>query len=177
MKRKVVSACSFGIVVIAFFFSFLNMDYHNTTLGQISGLQLATGIRETGSPVSEMAEAIDKPLPVSAYKNESNNYFAMAALLLASCGLVLSLLFLMKQEMLLGITGFSGLLALLLLRLQIDSLVARQSASSHDYLLHIEYAPGYWMAVLFFLIAGLSNLSAYVDQISSPVSVRTYTPR
>lgn len=101
----------------------------------------------------------------------------MAALILASCGLVLSLLFFMMQEMLLGITGFSGLLSLLLLRLQIDSLVARQSASSNDYLLHIEFATGYWMAILFFLIAGLSNLSAYIDQVSSPVSVRTYTPR
>ena len=177
MKRKVVSACSFGIVVVAFFFSFLKMEYHTAPLGQISGLQLATGIRETGSPVSEMTEAFDKPLPVSAFKNESNNYFAMAALLLASCGLVLSLLFFMMKEMLLGITGFSGLLSLLLLRLQIDSLLARQSASSNDYLLHIEYAPGYWMAILFFLIAGLSNLSAYIDQVSSPVSMRTYTSR
>lgn len=136
----------------------------------MSGIELATGVRTLNSVFEELIESASQPATLLYFKSAGQNYFAIAAILLATGGMVLSLLLFLQQEMLLGIIGLAGVFAMLLMRLQIDSQWAILSTVSIKNQLKIEYASGYWTAIAFFLVAGLTNLSVYIDQLNTPTT-------
>ena len=177
LKRKWVSPVSFAIAAVAFFFSFLNLTYYSGSVRNVSGIELATGTRTLNIVFEELIESASQPATLLFYKSAGLNYFAIAAILLATGGMVLSLLLFLQQEMLLGIIGLAGVFAMLLMRLQIDSQWAILSTVTIKNLLNIEYAFGYWIAIAFFLVAGLSNLSVYIDQLNTPTTRKRYSKR
>lgn len=63
--------------------------------------------------------------------------------------------------------GLSGALSLFLMRLQIDSFFIRQLPPQHAGSFRVDYEIGYWIAIVFFLVAGLSNMSRYIDQLKN----------
>jgi hypothetical protein len=177
LKRKWVSPVSFAIAAVAFFFSFLNLTYYSGSVSTVSGIELATGACTLNSVFEELIESATQPASLLFYQSAGLNYFAIAAILLATGGMVLSLLLFLQQEMLLGIIGLAGVFTMLLMRLQIDSQWAILSTVTIKNQLKIEYAFGYWTAIAFFLVAGLTNLSVYIDQLNTPTTRKRYSKR
>lgn len=168
LKSKFISPSCFGVVIVCFLLPFLNVKCNDVNLATVKGMDLVTGshleVNNLDLPSATKDESKQVDLDVNAEKIE-RNYFAVAALALAICGIVLSFLLVMQREMLLGLTGIGGALSLMLMRIQIDNSIQKQTNGISKYVIHIDYVIGYWLAIVFFLAAGLFNIFQYMERM------------
>lgn len=171
LKTKFISPSGFGLVIVCFFLPFLNLKCNEVNLATVKGIELVTGSR------LKLQRNLDLP---SIGKEESNqldlemedqnidrNYFAVAALLLAIGGLVLSFLLFLQKEMIISTIGFGGALALLLMRVQVDSSIEKETDGISNYIIHIDYVYGYWLSIVFFIVVGAYNMSQHIDGLQN----------
>ena len=172
LKEKFLSPACFGIVIVCFFFPFLDIKCNEVRLAKVKGIELVTGSEIDGNDFHLPKDAKDEskqfdfttePQPIE------HNYFAIASFLLAIGGLTLSFLMRMKKEIFIGFIGFAGGLSLLLMRIQIDNTLSASAGEMRQYLLHIDYVYGYWFALIFFFLVGAINLFEYIDEQQSAI--------
>jgi len=166
LKERWLSPSCFGIAIVCFFLPFLHLKCNNEELATVTGIQLVTGSavdREeiTLPPVSKDES---KRLQLDPGKHPiDRNYFAMAALFLAIGGMVLSFLMRKSKEVFIGLVGFAGGLSLLLMRIQIDNSLQKSVEEMNRYAIRVEYAYGYWLALVAFITAGAVSLLSFIE--------------
>ncbi|MEP7127947.1 MAG: hypothetical protein ABI729_03725 [Chitinophagales bacterium] len=169
IQSKYISSAGFGIAIICFFLPFMNVKCNEKNLATISGIELVTGsklnIQQNADQPNELNGKDSHDEMEIEDQTINRNYFAVAAFVLAICGLVLSFLFFLQKEMILSAVGLGGALALMLMRIQIDSSLEKQSGGISNYLVHIDYVFGYWLTIVCFLAVGLSNMLHHIDRL------------
>lgn len=171
LKTKFISPSCFGAVIICFFLPFLNLKCNEVKLASIQGIELVTGSRlnlqrNAELPFADKDEGKAVDIDIDSQKID-RNYFAVAALFLAIGGLVLSFLLFLQKEMICSTIGLGGALALMLMRVQIDSSIEKQTNGIGNYIVHIDYVYGYWLSVVFFLVAGVYNISQHIESLQN----------
>jgi len=147
---------------------------------KVKGIELATGCRigshsgdfSRGAMVGDSTGTVAPEESNLSIQNNihqvDRNNFATVALLLAFCGLVLSFLLQWRSEMLEGIMGLAGFLCLLLMRVQLDNSnhqdLNLNAGSEGIPIITIEYANGYWLALVCFLFIAAVNIYNYMEQ-------------
>ncbi|MEO6167627.1 MAG: hypothetical protein ABIO46_15895 [Chitinophagales bacterium] len=169
LKTKFISPSGFGAVIICFILPFLNLKCNEVNLATVKGVELVSGSRlklQRNLDLPSIGKDESKQLDLEMEdQNIDRNYFAVAALLLAIGGLVLSFLLFLQKEMIMSTIGLGGGLALLLMRIQIDSSIEKQTHGVSNYIIHIDYVYGYWLAIVFFLVVGVYNMSQHIDNL------------
>ncbi|MBK9730732.1 MAG: hypothetical protein IPO83_05535 [Chitinophagaceae bacterium] len=177
IQSKYISSASFGMAIICFFLPFMNVKCNEKNLATISGIELVTGsklnIQQNADQSNELNSTESHEETEIQDQTINRNYFAVAAWVLAISGLVLSFLFFLQKEMILSAVGLGGALSLMLMRIQLDSSLEKQSGGISNYLLHIDYVFGYWLAIVCFLAGGLSNMLQHIDALRNDLEKGT----
>jgi lysylphosphatidylglycerol synthetase-like protein (DUF2156 family) len=174
-------------IIVFFFLPFVNIKCNQHDIEKVKGIELATGMRignhHTDSSSLYLAE-LDSIAPVTGTTGKSQgpeaqnvvdrNNYATAALILALCGLVLSLLIQWRSEMLQGIIGLAGMLSLMLTRIQLDQSVQQHASTGEKDIFNVqmsvEYLAAYWLAVVFFLFVAAINIFSYIEQARNGIT-------
>ena len=181
INHRLFTPLSYLAIIVFFFLPFINLKCNQRDFEKIKGIELATGMRignhHTDSSSFYLAQLDSLGAGIgNSEKNEESatedeidrNNFATAALVLAICGLVLSLLIQWRREMLHGIIGLAGILSLMLLRLQLDQSVQQHDTPDESTVfnakLTVEYLTAYWLAIVFFLFIAAVNILSYIEQ-------------
>jgi hypothetical protein len=146
--------------------SFSSPEMNDEELATVTGIQLVTGSavdrEEITLPLFSKDES--KRLQLDPGKHPiDRNYFAMAALFLAIGGMVLSFLMRKSKEVFHWLVGFAGGLSLLLMRIQIDNSLQKSVEEMNRYAIRVEYAYGYWLALVAFITAGAVSLLSFIE--------------
>jgi hypothetical protein len=165
MINRYFSPFSFAAIALFFFLPFLDIRCNDVSLKQLNGFELATGttIKLGNSSVLPKDESKSVDLDMDD-QPIGRNYFALVALVLAVSGLVLSLLLIQPREIFSGLIAFAGLMCLLLMRIDINSSIEKDSIGYDKYVINLEYLYGYWLAVILFAVIGGYNLLRFVDR-------------
>jgi len=167
LKEKFLSPSCFGLVILCFFLPFIDIKCNDVELANVKGIELVTGSQISSSEISLPPVSKDESKnPDLTFDHQSIdiNYFAVAAFVLALGGLVLYFLLKIQKELFMGIIGFGGVLSLLLMRVQVDHSIEASTEGMSRYVVHIDYVYGYWLCMIFFLIAGAVNLFAHIEE-------------
>lgn len=171
IRTSVASTGLFAAVVLCFFLPFLNLKCNDAVMAEVSGMELVTGksvdsITEEPDGPSAEADGAD-----SVSSHIDRNYFAVAALILALCGIVLSVTLIARRsgdgtgrEMLLSIIGLSGAMCLWLMKIQLESILSGEAGGMSRYVISLEFAAGYWIALALFVVAAFMNVNAYIQK-------------
>jgi hypothetical protein len=181
INHRLFTPISYVAITGFFFFPFINIKCNHRDFEKVKGIELATGMRignhHTDSSSVYLAQ-LDSLAAGTAgsEKNKASesddeidrNNFATAALVLAICGLVLSLLIQWRSEMLHGIIGLAGMLSLMMMRIQLDQSVQQHAAPGEKNIFNVEmsveYLTAYWLAMVFFLFVAAINILSYIEQ-------------
>ena len=165
-KRKILSSSCFGLVIICFFFPFIDVKCNDVSLAQVKGIDLVTGsvvhTKDLQLPRVSKDESKEHNFEISDQPID-HNYFAIAALLLATGGLVLSFLIWLKREVLMAVIGFAGGMALLLMRVQIEHSVEGTAGGLGAYVVHLNFVYGYWISMILFFLVGAVNMFDFIE--------------
>ena len=170
---KTGTSAVYGAIVLFFFLPFVTVTCNDQHLATLKGAELATGY-VIGSHASDSLDAFintqslpDDETGENPHRDIDRNNFATVAWLLGIAGLVLSFLMLKYREVLVSVTGLAGGLCLILMRMQLDN-SARDTRASEDKIINTqvryEYEVGYWLVLIFFLLAGAVNIYQYMEQ-------------
>lgn len=168
-SAKLLSPAGFGIAMFCFLLPFLELKCNDEHIATVKGISMVTGAQlsindDLVLPGDPNIGAGLKGTDIRVHSLQ-RNYFAIASFLLAFAGFILSFLDFMKKKMMLSAAGLGGVLALLLMRVQLDALLANDAGNAGRYLLHIDYVYGYWLTIACLLLAGLSNMLEHIDTL------------
>ena len=181
INTRLFTPLTYLAITVFFFFPFINIKCNHRDFEKVKGIELATGMRignhhmDSSSVYLAQLDSIAGKASHSGKPGESEdgdeidrNNFATVALLLAICGLVLSLLLQWRSEILQGIISLAGLLSLMLMRIQLDQSIQQHSASAEKNIfntdLSVEYLTPYWLTMVFFLFIAGINIFSYIEQ-------------
>jgi|GEM_PF-2170681 len=151
--HKGVAPGMFGLIIVCFFMTFMVIKCGDVPVGNISGIEAATGLRFDDGSSSAPGE------------NKKPNIFALLALLAAVTGFGLAFLKARKGSISQLVCGFSGALMLVLLFISVRYDVKRLSDASDGYMgIVIQFATGYWLALLLFIAAGVIGVLKLREQ-------------
>jgi hypothetical protein len=171
ITTSVASTGLYAAAVLCFFLPFLNLKCNDAVMAEVSGMELVTGtsvdgITEEPDDASEEADGAD-----SVSSHIDRNYFAVAALILALCGIVLSVTLIARssgdgtgREMLLSIIGLAGAMCLWLMKIQLESKLSGEAGGMSRYVIRLEFATGYWLTLVLFVLAAFMNVNAYIQK-------------
>lgn len=156
-NRRTLAPASFGVAIILFFFSFMDISCNGQHLVSLSGVDLAIGkeVQEMGAEdffggaFSEEAE--------SSGEKVRPNILAILALLSCFGGLFVYLTR-RRLEAALGLAaGITGAWLLLMLRWSLLSSLKLQMGGEMDgmMVLDVNFTPAYWLCVFALTFAGL----------------------
>ena len=160
-----MSPVSLACIVGCFFLPFMDFRCNNVSLKEFTGMELAMGTNMKLKRDVELPK--DESISVESELDNQHierNYFALVALVLAVAGCLLSLLLSDYREVVTGLIGFAGLLALLIMRIQIDHSIETESAGYGKFIINLQYVYGYWLSVALFAFTGAYNLLTHIDQ-------------
>lgn len=151
----------FAVAILMFFFTFCEMSCQGTKFAEISGISLATGTQvETPSANSGSIFGMGTPKPNT--KDMPANPWAAIALLAAAAGLVFYAIRHKKESQAGLIAGAAGAVALLVLKLNLQSAIAKEANG----MVSLSFALPYWISLL--SLAGAAALSWMRQQQPSP---------
>ncbi len=135
---------TFGLIILMFFFTFIDIKCNTVSLGKVKGYELATGYHLNTSGGDKHRE---KP-----------NLFAAGALLMAAVGFGLGFIKAKPGSFAKIICGFLGFLnmVLLYLTIQYDMHKANKNSDSSSVLskdinIHVDFEMAFWFALLLFI--------------------------
>jgi len=181
INHHLFTPLTYVAIIGFFFFPFINIKCNHRDIEKVKGVELATGMRignhhsDSSSIYLAQLDSI-APEPGTSGKNKGSeddnvidrNNYATAALVLAICGLVLSLLIQWRSEMLQGIIGLAGMLSLMLMRIQIDQSIQQHASTGEKNIFNpdmsVEYLNAYWLVMVFFLFIAAINIFNYIEQ-------------
>lgn len=156
-KRSIIPI-AFAVVIVLFFFSFVNFKCNGTKVASVSGFNLVTGTH-IKSPMSGLDDmqgyfnegATSSKSEAKGEKVPSNNWAILAFLsAIAGVGVFYKKV---KNESLLGfVIGIVGVVSMLALRWAVKSAV--ESEANGMVSIEVDFAFGYWLALLLFIVAG-----------------------
>jgi len=185
---KRYSPAVFGIGIICFTLPWVNLTCADQHVATFTGLQLVTGttIQERGSFGQNLKEKRRQELQNKVMNGEMTQEqadriakeppkvapepLAVAILLLAILGLALSFLKSPKSSFMPGLVGAVALILLLLLKSKIET----DATSQGQGMMHVEYAIGFWLVLISFIVAIALNGYFYVRPEKQ---VRTLQPQ
>ncbi len=142
-KGRGLSPALFGVALICFVLPFITVSCQGARLMNVTGMQLVTGMAVEQPGISAQRQV----------KRVGPEILAVIAFVAGIAGLALGFLPSTRRTLLSVIMAGTAVLALLLLKLKIDNDALRESSG----LLQIDFAAGYWMAVIFYLAAAGFN--------------------
>ncbi len=171
LKTKTPSLISFGVGLLLFFVPFLDIKCNGMVLQKVSGLQLATGFKVEGPGTSNSLvgnlERLDNNRNVNLAKGRrSPNIPALVALVLGIVGLVLALRDSKKGSLIAAALATAALITTMIdvkSKLKTEITASRQEGMDgfstrgsfgDDMVLSIDFAPGFYLALLAFAAAG-----------------------
>ena len=187
INHRLITPLGHAAIIGFFFLPFINIKCNHRDFEKVKGIELATGMRigdhHTDSSALFLAQ-LDSIAPATDNSGKTRgartsnvidrNNYATAALVLAICGLVLSVLIQWRSEMLQGIIGLAGTLSLMLMRLQLDQSIQQHSAPSEKNTFHfemsIDYLTAYWLVMIFFLFIAAINIFSYIEQARNHIT-------
>lgn len=153
-KRRLIIPIAFALIIIFFFFSFVDFKCNNVEVTSLSGINLVTG--------THIKTASDNLLnDNSLYDNRSNlqptqkvgpNFWAIIAFLTAIGGLAAFYKRIKKESLAGTLAGAIGFVSLLLLHAAIKNKVSEQAGGIVP--IEINFLFAYWASLLLFLSAG-----------------------
>ncbi len=152
LYKRPVGPVTFGLIILMFFFSFIDIKCNNMSLAKIKGYQLATGYSlEKGS-----GEGDHKQHP---------NLFAAGALFLGLLGFGLAFVRSKPGSVMKIVCGFLGFMnmALLFISLKYDVAKSNRSSSSDNPFggsikISIDFQLAFWIALLLFIFGGVLGI-------------------
>jgi hypothetical protein len=136
---KIVRSGAFGLIIIFFFLPFVLISCPGKNSVPVKGIELVTGKVISGKAFSPFTD--NQRVPPHGY--------AIAALVCAIAGVVLSFLKPKPAFILCLLAGVVGLVCLMLLKNQISANAAQHVADG----LRVYYRSGYWTAIAGFAVA------------------------
>lgn len=156
-KSTFISPLAFLVAIIAFFFTFTEIDCNGQQLDTISGIELVTGYEQDFDILGSETNTDTKK------ERYDPNIFALNAMLAAVLGLLLHAFKKMRANyQLLGLLGAVGLICLIAMMIDLKTkLVSAQNDSGGklniDLNISIKMKFGYWLAVISFAAATAWN--------------------
>lgn len=144
MTPKRLSPAIFGIVLICFFLTWVNVSCQGQKVATFSGIQLVTGT------------TVEEPQMFGSAKKRKiqGETLAIFVFLSACAGFALSFIKDKKGAMGTAVTGGMGIIFLLLLKSKLDNDILRQGQG----MLQVDYGAGFYLTLLLFLSAIGANV-------------------
>jgi hypothetical protein len=151
LKAKKISPAVFGIIIICFFFPFMDISCSGQKVISFSGIQMVTGT------------TIEKPT-MFGEKTENEKIdpepLAVATFVFVIAGLLLSFVNIRKSAILPAIFALIGIITLLMLRVKIDNDILKQGEG----VIQVAYIFGFWSILFFLIIATLLNIYIFLGK-------------
>jgi hypothetical protein len=151
LKAKKISPAVFGIIIICFFFPFMDISCSGQKVISFSGIQMVTGT------------TIEKPA-MFGEKTENEKIdpepLAIATLIFVIAGFLLSFIKKRKSAILPAILAVISIITLLMLRAKIDNDILRQGEG----VIQVAYIFGFWSILFFLIIAVLLNSYVFIGK-------------
>jgi hypothetical protein len=154
-QAKRLSLAVFGLSILCFFLPFIHISCQGKRIETFKGIHLIVGKEITEVDMSFLDESHRRP----TRQRVEPELFAILAFLCASGGLALSFLKGKGGSIGGGLVAAVGIFTLLLLKLRIDSTIAKEGEG----LLQVEYGAGFYITFLLFLCAAILNLSLLIN--------------
>jgi hypothetical protein len=172
LKTKTPSVIGFGVGLLLFFLPFLDIKCNSMVLQKVSGVQLATGFKVGGpgtdnSLVGNLERLDNYNGNVNLAKGRrSPNIPALVALVLGIAGLALALRDVKKGSFIAAALAVAALIITMIdvkSKLKSEMTASRQAdlegfstrgSFNDDVLLSVDFAPGFYLAILAFAAAG-----------------------
>lgn len=185
-KKRSLIPIAFALIIIFFFFSFVDFKCNSMKVASLSGINLVTGTRIKTDSDNLLNDNNFNSLNDNSNLSEGGrqkvepNFWAILALLMAIAGLA-AFYKKIKQESLAGTAaGAIGFISLLVLRSAIRNKVGEQTGGMVQ--VDIDFLFAYWASLLSFLAAGglsylrskqqklITSSTAAVSPVSKPVT-------
>src|SRR5262245_2738005 len=102
LKEKFLSPSCFGLIILCFFLTFIDIKCNDVQLANVKGIDFVTGSQISSNEISLPPVSKDEsknPDLTFDHQTVDVNYFAVAAFMLAVGGLVLNFLLKIKKEL------------------------------------------------------------------------------
>ena len=148
-KNRKVTPALFAFALICFFMPFFHVSCQSQRLMSFTGLQLVTGTN------------IEEPSMFGPRRTRevSGEPLALLAFLCGLGGLGLGFVKSRRSAVLPAAAGGLGVLLLLLLKSKLDDEITAQGRG----LLQVDFAAGFWLALLLYLAAAVLNAYAFAQ--------------
>jgi hypothetical protein len=145
--KRPVAPVTFGLIVLMFFFTFIDIKCNGVSLGTVKGYELATGYHVGKGSGDET-------------KHKDPNVYAAMALLLAALGCGLSFLRARPGSLAKLICGAAGFLSMVILYLSLkqDAHQANADSMSSSIKISIDFQLAFWIALGLFLFATILGI-------------------
>jgi hypothetical protein len=153
LYKRPVGPVTFGLIVLMFFFSFIDIKCNTVSLGKVKGYELATGYHlGTGSGDQS--------------KHQQPNVYAAMALLLAAAGCGLSFLKARPGSWAKLICGAAGFLSMIVLFLSLkrDEHKANLDSVSSTIKITIDFQLAFWIALFLFLFGAILGILSLIKK-------------
>lgn len=175
IRSSWISPGLFAAILFCFFLPFIDIKCNDALIGEVRGMELITG--EDMFDNSLLPDAAVNTDDQDVSSQIDRNYFAVAAWVLALCGLVISLTMLARKaadsggkEMLLGFIGLAGILCMLLMKMQIENRIRRDAGIASKYVIHLDFVFGYWITLVLFVLVAFMNINSFMQQKRNAVA-------
>lgn len=149
MPQK-ISPILFGVVLVCFLLPFVNVSCSGQQVATFSGLQLVTGT------TVQVPGLFGTSLP----KKVKGEMLAVLAFMSGIAGLVFSFSTGKIRNLASSVIGSAGVILLFLLKSKIDQDVLRETQG----VIHLDYGPGYYLALLLFVAAIAVNFYSIIQE-------------
>jgi hypothetical protein len=161
-KKRSIIPVAFALVIIFFFFGFVDFKCNSVKVASLSGINLVTGTH-VKTPSDDLLNdnafnsLIDnRNLPRNEGQKVEPNFWAILALLMAIGGLAAFYKKIKKESLAGAAAGAIGFISLLILRSAIRNKVGEQAGGIQ---VDVDFLLSYWASLLaFFAAGGLSYL-------------------
>lgn len=167
-QRFPISTGIFAAIIFCFFLPFLEVKCNDAVIADLSGAELALGRRLNLLKRDRSGSLPQTEVTDMEAGSVSRNYFALAALVLALAGAAIALSLRPAppgdgsgREMLLGITGLSGAMCLLLMKIQLETEIASADIDRAKYVINLEFRYGYWLALVLFMAVAFMHIQNF----------------
>lgn len=175
-EKRTLIPLSFSLIVILFFFGFVDFKCNGTTAATVTGFNLVTGTH-LKTPGSDMFNALDEGFGQGNRRNRSENsgdkvppsFWAILAFAAAIGGSYVFWKKMPKESFYGTLLGAIGFASLIFLMIAVNSSVKKQAGGMVDVDAHFKFP--YWLSVLAFIVAGgISYLRFKLKKDAPPAS-------